>query len=398
MTNVRNVSKGSFSILFLIIALAMFAVSCSEEPTLLNSPDPSSFIRRDVIIRDTTIQAYSDSSYKKVLPTGGFQNIVGRFGNYTAITALRFIPEGLPIRDTIHVLSATLRLRAISWFGDSTAPLSFSIYKISKSWTPSGLTWDSVQAAGFYEPSPVRGTYSGHVTADSQYIYISLDTAMVRGWLATGRRDSNYGILLVPTAGGQLARGLAPLGGLDSAQHYPRLEVIARGSVGGEQDTTRDSLGYSTFVANIDNLNANPALVYAQAGVAYRSILRFDVSAIPRGAIIASAELLLDRDAATSRLYRFTRDTVVALHALRTTTDSVFESQPAYAWRKAGTSLTFSADVRHAVQRWLRDPNYGLLLRALSEFNNLDLYTFHGRQAANPVLRPRINIKYVTQP
>ena len=397
MTNVRNTWTRMLKPLSFSFVVAITTVSCSDEPTLLNTPDPSSFIRGDVVIDSTSVVAVNGSSFKKVLPMGGSQDIVGRWGNYSALTAIRFFQASFPTRDTIQVISATLRLRAISWFGDSTAPLRFSAYRISKTWTPSGVTWDSVQAAGFYEAAPLRGTYDNAISADSEYIYINLDTAMVRGWFASGTRDSNFGVLLVPNLSAQVGRGFTPFNAADSARFYPQLEVIARGVAGGAQDTTRDSTGYSTFVGNIDNLNSNPALLYAQAGVVYRSILQFDVSAIPRGAIIASAELLLDRDPATSRLYKFTRDTIVGLHVLLSQGDSTFEAQGAYGSRKSGTPYTFSFDVRHAVQRWIRDPNYGLILRALSEFNNLDLYTFHGQLAADPALRPRINIKYVIE-
>lgn len=397
MTHLRSLRKSVFPSIYCGLIISVAVSSCSDDPTLLNSPDPSSFIQTGIVIRDTTVEAISDSSYKKVLPTSARQIIVGRFGDYVALTAVQFLQGSLPIRDTIQVLSATLRLRAVSWFGDSTASPGFTLHRIRRGWTPAFLDWDSVHTAAFYEETPVRGTYSGPIMRDSEYVYIQLDTAMVREWFATSTYAANYGILLVPNAGTTVARGFTPFSILDSAQHYPRLEVISRGVIGGVQDTIRDSVGFSTFVANINNLNSNPALLYAQAGVVYRSILKFDVSGIPRGATIASAELTLERDPATSRLNKFTRDTVAAIHVLRDNDLSIFEAQGSYGRRKAETATTFSFDARHAVQLWLRQTNYGLVLRAYDEFNSLDLYTFHGQQAANPTLKPKIKIKYVLE-
>lgn len=397
MTDSRKPSNSFFPSIYICLVMIVAVSSCSDDPTVLNSPDPSSFIRTGIVIRDTTVTAVSDSSFKKVVPTIARQTIVGRFGNYVALTALQFLQGSLPIRDTVQVLSATLRLRAVSWFGDSTAPLGFTVHKISRGWTSFSLDWDSVHTAGFYEETPVRGSYSGPIMSDSEYVYIQLDTAMVRGWFATSTYTTNYGILLVPNAGTTVARGFTPFSILDSAQSYPRLEIISRGVIGGVRDTVRDSVGFSTFVADINNLNSNPALLYAQAGVVYRSILRFDLSGIPRGATIASAELALERDPATTKLYKFTRDPVVAVHVLRSTDNSIFEVQGSLGRQNENTVNTFTFDVRHAVQWWIKEPNYGFVLRGFDEFNSLDLYTFHGHLAADPTLKPKIKIKYVLE-
>jgi hypothetical protein len=396
MNDGRNIWKTCFSSLCSIFLATVILSSCSEDPTLLNSPDPSSFIHTDVIIRDTTLQAVADSTFKKVLPMNSRQLIVGRFGNYVAMSVMEFI--GLPVRDTVQILSARLRLRSVSWFGNSTGSVGFTIHRISKGWSPATLDWDTVSAAGFYEETPLRGTYSGTILSDSEYIFIDLDTAMVRQWLVsdTSSVSKKYGIALVPNAGINLARGFANFASSDSGKYFPRLEIIARGPNASAPDTTRDSLGFGTFAGNIDNLNSNPAFIYAQAGVVYRSTLKFDLSAIPRGATVASAELLLERDPQTSQLNKFTLDSVVSVHVLVSDT-LTSEISSSNGRRKAGTSYTFSFDVRHAAQSWIRGPNYGLLLRVYDEFNNLDLYTFNGRRAADQTKRPRINIKYVVQ-
>lgn len=396
MNNQKGRGK-TFLIYAACLTLTVIALSsCSEEPTLLNSPDPSSFVHADVIIRDTTLQPVADSTFKKALPMNSRQLIVGRFGNYAPVSVLQFV--GLPVRDTIQVLSARMRLRAVSWFGTPGASVGFTIHRINKGWSPLTLTWDTVTAAGFYEETPVRGSYSGTVSADTEYVWIDLDTAMVRQWISSDTSSSvkRYGMILVPNAGGNLARGFANFSSSDSGQYYPRLDVIARGVNAGVPDTTRDSVGFGTFVGNIDNLNSNPALLYVQAGVVYRSTMKFDVSGIPRGATVTSAELLLERDPGTSQLNKFTRDSVVSMHLLVSDT-LTSEGIATYGRRKAGTSYTFSFDARHVVQSWIRGPNHGLLLRVYDEFNNLDLYTFNGRRATDETKRPRLSIKYVIQ-
>ena len=125
-------------------------------------------------------------------------------------------------------------------------------------------------------------------------------------------------------------------------------------------------------------------------------MLHFDVSFIPKGSIINSAELQLTRDPATSRLGRFSADSSVAANFLISATDfTLYDGTTATGLRKAGTPYTYSFDTRHAVQSWVREANYGILIQTgvANQYSSLDLVTFFNEQA-DAAHSPRIRIIY----
>ncbi|HSQ74321.1 MAG TPA: DNRLRE domain-containing protein, partial [Bacteroidota bacterium] len=140
-------------------------------------------------------------------------------------------------------------------------------------------------------------------------------------------------------------------------------------------------------------------LLYLQAGIVYRSVVKFDIGFIPKGSTIHLAELLMERDPLTSKLNRFSGDAAFSAHAMVVdSATGAFESSAATGTLKSGTDQTYTADVHTTVQSWVRGPNYGLMLRVTGEqeFMSFDLLTFYGPTAADAALRPRIRILYST--
>lgn len=366
---------------------------CADELTEQNALTPP-FIASDLLVKDTTVYATGSSTFRVYVPMNGPVNLVGRSSNYVAQAAMQFFPSLFPDRDTIDVLSADLTLRCVSWFGDSTGTFAFTVHKITREWSPSTMNWDSV-GPGFYE-STTRGEYSGTISADTQSVVVSLDTAMVREWLRPNTITS-HGILFVPTTASTVVRGLHAFD-FDSTHFYPTLKVVARGP-SGAVDTSSYNFGIDTFVGNIDNLNSNQELLYLQSGVVYRSIIRFDLAGIPRGAIINTADLLLDRDLFSSRLTRFSGDSSAVAHMLFSADSSVFQARTAAGRLISDTLSTYSFDIRNTAQVWLKESNYGLILRmpSLSEFSSFNLLTFFNERATDPAVRPRIRIVYTVQ-
>lgn len=379
---------------WLPLILAVFVLSCSEDPTEENALlAPLPFV--DVAVRETTITATGGSSFRQTLAMNSTVNLVGRSGNYTAIMAAAFYSNYFPIRDTVNVVEARLYLRAASFFGDSSGQFGFTVHRISRTWSSATATWDSVQT-GFYDAATIRGTYTGGVGADTQKIVVQLDTAMVREWLSSTGTDTKYGFVLVPTAGSTVVRGFHSFES-DSASYIPTLEIIARNAAGTVRDTTSFGLGIDTFFGNNDNVNQRTDLLYLQAGIVYRSLVKFDVSFIPKGSTVHLAELLLDRDPSASRLNRFSGDEALNAHLmLADSATGSFATSASTGVLKTGSTTTTAADCRSAVQSWVRGPNYGMLLRIAGEqeFRSFDLLAFHNTTAADAARRPRIRILY----
>ncbi len=374
-------------LLALSIALTLLP-GCSDE---LNEQTAlgTSFALTDVTIYDTTLASTGSSTFRQFLPMNGRVNLLGKYAGYEARMLLLFYSSTFPSTDTLEALSARLTLRAETWFGDSTGTVAFSAHKVTSLWNPNTARWDSLPS---YETT-VRGQYSGFVTADTQSISFALDTALVREWLR-GAVLTQHGLILIPAANASTVRGFNPFD-WDSTSHYPTLEVFTRSYGAGILDTLTLRLGMDTFVGNNDGPVSNPALIFAQSGVVYRSRMHFDVSFIPPGATVISASMILKQDPATTRLNKFKGDSLAVAHLSVSASDStIFEAAGALA--SSGGSGTYSFNIRHIVQSWAVGRNYGLILRNsnLSEFSSFDLSTFHNHHASDSTLRPKLLLKY----
>lgn len=376
------------------IFIALFGLSCSEEPTDLNSPT-SPIELPGLTVRDTTIEASHDSTFKTYAAMGAnnITNLVGSTQGYTAISVLRFFPTP---RDTVNVVSAALRLRLAYRFGDAAGPFSFDVYRVTRSWNQATATWDSI-STNFYDASSKHGSFSQALASDSGYITVDLDTAMVRQWVSsTAAEDQRYGIALVPTPSSSVRGFVQFLAAGDSTAYLPTLEVVATNASGTTRDTTNYTTGIGTFAADV-SLPADPGILNVQAGIVYRSKLTFDVSFIPRGTIINSAILSLDVAPGSTRLNSFTKDTVVQAQMDLSDNPSDLETGAIASLKPTASAFTTAAgDISHAVQSWVRGPNYGLVLRNNSpaETARLDLYGFYGVRASSAGVRPRLKITY----
>jgi hypothetical protein len=376
-----------------ILAGFLLLASCSDDLTEATALR-AAFVRKDVIIRDTTLTPTSTSTFRTRLGMNGRLNQLGHSGGYQAYTLLQFLSAYFQQRDTVSVVSARLTLRLEGWFGDSTGTLAFTVHKISQDWRAPTVRWDSLPAFD----ATVRGTYSGVVTADTQQITIDLDTAMVREWLNKST-ITQHGIILVPTPACNTIRGVH-IFEFDSLKYYPTLEIIARNAAGTVQDTAKYDAGVDTFVGNVDDPVPSTERLFAQSGVVYRGRLRFDVSFIPRGSIINTAELTLVRDPATSRLNRFTPDSLLLMGTLVSATDSSRVDGTIAGGKISGASAdTVKFDVRRPVQLWLVGNNNGLLLRtsALNELSSFSLFSFYNEQALQSAARPKMRIRYAVE-
>lgn len=403
MTIVRDYSGFGRTIVALALCLTgcLFAAGCSKDPgeaeSLVGSLPVDSFD-----VRDTTIIADSSWSARRYIPMNSPVVLLGRtVDGYQASTIVQFF--NIPSRDTILVESATLTLTSVTWYGDSSGTLGFTVHRNERGWNPETVTWDSVQT-GFFEAGVQRGSYAGGAGPDTQAIVVDLDTSMVRQWFRRLASDAvpNYGVSLVPTPVSTLVRGFGAVT-IDSAAYWPTLRVIAVNVAGTKRDTSTFSSAIDSFVGNIENLVQDPGLLYLQAGVAYRSQVRFPMAGIPRGAIINAAEMEIAFSDAGSSLNRFVKERIVSAQLLVGGTDitssAESEASGAYGRPTSDNPALYSFNVRHLAQSWVRGPNNGALLRTVngSETRSIDRYVFHNERSGDPALRPRLRVTYSVQ-
>lgn len=383
--------RKDFNYAFFSALMFLLWMGCNEEPTsvgigLLSSKD---FVQVDT----ATVTTVSGTTFRKRINTGSSGSImVGKFEGYEARALLRF--TGIP--DTLRsatVVSANLILKANYRFGDPQGNLSFSVNKMVQGWSEYGVTWDSISTASYVQTT--TPPFSGAI-ADTDSVAISLDPSLMKDWFqAVADSQAVYGIILVPTDASNKIVGFNSFQSTDASK-VPQLVVAF--STATVRDTLVLATGQDVHIANIDNLNSDPNLLYVQAGVAYRSIVKLDVSSIPSHVGIHQATLELTLDPSTSILNstsRFNSQSVDSLLAFfLVTSDSVNNLSYILGHRLDPDSAVYSFAITPDVQQWINGkPNYGVQIEALAETPKLDLFTFY-LGSANPSLRPRLRIVY----
>ncbi len=375
-------------ILLSVVFLSLLRVGCRDEPTSVGLGLLSS---QDLVRVDTsTIAAASGTTFRKRVNTGSSGNIlVGKFSGYEASSLLSFstIPDSLK---SATVLSANLVLKPAYRLGPTENILSFSVYRMITGWTETGVTWDSAGTTS-YDPT-IRGEFARAI-ADSDSVSVALDPNLVSGWFQAAGAEPIYGIILVPT---NESNTIVGFNSFQSSQTLKTPYLSVRYSKGGVESTISFSAGQDAFVANIDNLASDPSLIYVQAGVAYRSIVRFDFPTIPQhvGIHQATLELTLKRPPSPPLNSHLVDSLLTRFNVSEDSTDS---SIPLIGHRLDPNSDVYSFTITPYVQRWINGrANYGLELNAWTETSSLDLFTFYSA-SANVSLRPRLKIIYSRQ-
>jgi hypothetical protein len=345
----------------------------------------------DFIKIDTSTVYALQSSSQLIIPgsASSARLLVGKLNTTECWGVIQF--PYLP--DTIRSLSfvsATLQLRTLYHFGDSSALFSLDIHKITKEWSSDSLTIDSLKAAGFYD---TKASGSGRFVplGDTVTISISLDSAMIRTWgTVSDSIVSNFGILLRPTNSG-VVKGFGTVAQGETALR-PKLTLVFRDAFGA-LDTLALTAAANRFVVTGPPTQwaADSTRIYVQNGFAYRGTTDFDVSNLPAHTAIHKATLELTLDASQSLSNYFTAD---SLNALFVSDDGVTlpyiegTSQAV----QVGSAKVYRFEVGQFVQRWLRGAkSRRIVIAGYDESGSLDRFVFYGA-GSNRSLRPKLTI------
>lgn len=377
------------------------AAGCSEDPSsvgvgLLPPSDLPVFIV-DTLIAGTVstskaipITQRQDPDFFAWNPehlfVGGVQTLVsGSFVRFEKV------PDSLL---GVVVTAADLILTPTVAFGDTTLDPVFTYHRALNRWFSDSLSVDSLtqQPGTYFDPAPLPAG-SGTGTVDTGgVVSFPLDTAQVRQWFITNvdSGTTNLGIYLRGTANGVI-QGYGAFANLSEGLR-PRLRVAyVKNGVPG---TAMLTSGSSRYLADLPqaNLILDPNSMYVQAGVSYRGMVTFDISALPRPVSVSESILELTLDSAASdrsggpdslvAFYIETGDRTEKLSAVIGARKTV-NSRPVYAFA-----------IPLYVQQWMRTNTQArVVIGAYRENSSFQRFTVHGHAAAAD-LRPRLIMTY----
>ncbi len=372
--------------ILLLVSLAL--AGCSNDPndTGKNLLSPADTLKFGTL--QTTSTSGTSFLYRI---TGTSNDLIGTYQDLQARTLLQFSGI-LSIPSNARIDSAVLTIYAPYRFKDSSGTIGFFVHRMLRSWTAGSFSWDTSLIPGTYAV-PADTSFLGVINAGDTAVSARIDN-VVRSWISAGI-DAPDGIILIPDSiSTNIVIGSGSIITIDTR---PLLTVVYHDSLDSVQTFSARTL-QREYIANRSVVQPPPA-AFLQAGVGYRSLLRFDSLPLPPRASITQALLEIPVDNSSTLLNASSRDTIIAYLARKNTApyDSLALSTVCSPSFESGVKI-YSADIKSIVQVWVtREPNYGIVLQALGETYRLDRFTLY--PSSSPVnLRPRLKITYTILP
>jgi hypothetical protein len=370
-------------LIFLLIIALIVASGCSDDPSELGaglvSPTDT------VSVRHYLTAATSDTTF--LYRIGGTSNtLVGIYESIETRALLQF-PSLSSIPDTAILDSAVLKIPINYTFKDSSGHITADIHSLLRAWTSGTFTWDSVFVSGFYSGT-TDAILDHSLNPGDTALFISMES-LIKNWMEDGT-DSSRGIIIIP----KNSMTTAIAGGVNVG---PVLKISYRENSGDTTHTLYYNPTMQTTVAN-GNLSTSELYTYIQAGVGFRSLIRFDSLSLPRSVSITEAILELTLDKSASLFNGKSRDTITA-HLLRANTfpyDTIALSTICSPNESNGKKI-YQGNIKAIVQQWvIGTPNYGIVLRPLGEYTTYDLFGIYG--STSDSLKPKLKITYTVLP
>ncbi len=382
----------------LIIAGIMTLVfySCKDNPTLVGA----NLLKNDYI-NVKQLDSYSDSLhqtssyYKKVIPLGASGTLlVGNAANVQASTLILYaisLPDSIITdlnNNAVNIVSSTIHLTPTYTFGDSTASFDFSVHKVNSSWTSLGFDADSLPGL-VYDQTDLS---LNHQFSDT-LVTVDVSNSTVTTWLkevADSTYSSDHGIYLMPNSNAKKVVGFRAY----TAGTTPGTSLhIVLQKPGAYSDTL---IFYPLQDVSIVTGNLPTAVkgdMFIQSSVTINSKIWFDVSSIPKNALINNAELTLTRDSVSTITGNSYTNTLLVYLLADSTNESLSDSTQILTL--TGSGNIFQGNITPFIQSWVdKGNNQGLLIKAASQISGLELFAIKNSSAANLSVRPRLQITY----
>ncbi len=378
----------------LLLSLLTFN-GCSDEfssvgSQLLNKEN-STVKALDSVIDSLNV---SRTNFKEIKALGTSTTfLIGRYNDLTSYTLLKFDCYNSDLvsalkNDSITVVSATMKLTPQYQYGDTLSSFGFQAHLVNEFWDPYQFTADSLDRISYNKTDLIIEKN----VADTPYTF-KLDQQTVLGWMKYDAVDSgnvaNHGIMLEPS------RGINKVVGFYGVSYYndapPVMEVIYV-KTGSAPDTITFDAIYDVHAVTSPEAETSSPYLILQSGVTYSSRLFFDISSIPKSAVINSAELLLTIDTTQSK---FSADVYKELRAY-----AVTDSSKNYYTSSGAVTLTPSGNVysgkftSYAAVWHAKGSNLGIVITPALQNVGLEKFVFYGFDAADVNKRPRLKIIY----
>ena len=382
-------------VFFLLAFGVLLFVSCNDSPTDLGS---GLLTQDNVQISkfDSSVDSMNQTSKSfKHVYTLASSNIImlGKAENVTSQILMKFvfgfadsIKEAI-LHDSLIIHESWIEMYKAYSFGNSTANLDYEVYKLNNFWT-SSFSVDSIASLSYEE---VDLSSAHNIEGDTLYT-LKVDNSLVLPWLqhySDTLLASNNGIILNPKSGSQKIIGFTAYNfdGVDD----PRLKIIVE-KPGAYTDTLTGYIASDISLVQGDLPSVSSENISVQSSLSGQVNLYFDLSVIPENTVINSAALTLTVDSAETKTGS---DYTNSLRVYLFNDSAAYEVNSNYVdvLSRSGDKFTGSVtDIVRAIHFGL--DNQGLLIKASSDLNGVEIFALKGSNASDITKRPKLEIVY----
>ena len=388
-------SRLSIILSIFIISISFFA--CEDEPSDIGIElIASELISVRTFDSQTDTIDQNSNFHKNVILLGASSKIlIGKHQDIEASSLLKFI-FGLAdtlkddiIAGDVDVNEAWIELTNSYVYVDSNEVMDFTVHKVNNTWDPFTFTIDSLPKL-LYEMNDIS---SNKEITDTNYVF-NIDPAVVLSWMknaADTSLEKNYGIYLKPVDNSGKVVGFQAF--TSTSSQAAKLTLIIE-KTGSYVDTINGFIFSDVSVVDGD-LPLLPAEdIAVQSSISVNSIIVFDLSVIPEGIVINSAELTIQRDSINTLTGSSFDNSLKAFFVEDSTAKEVDEGG---SFTLSLKDNSYSGDITSYVRIWINEMrNHGVMLRSGDDIEGLELFALKG-STANFAERPSLKIVYTVK-
>ena len=397
MLNRKLKQIGVLSLTGIVLVLAALSQSCSEktptnafddlaDSTLVGTLKTLNLAKPDTAFSGSIIVSSSSSPFL----------FLGSEDGKNVSVALRFfnLPESLVVTEAKLVWVADT-----IYTGTPTGTVSATVHEIKQDWELAKLRFEDTQN-DFFEPAPA-GNFDVPVQSVRDTFFVDIDPNLVNKWI--GLQDSlRNGILIRPQGAFFVQRFLS----LNATTNQPKLQLF-------HEDTTRTSPieTIASGDASIIEVVTPPASgsYYVGNGVEYKTLLKYDLSEIPKEATINRAQLVVNINSTHSYLSADDPFVIGVEAVLSELTDLdagvdslILNSKIRLITNSVAvlpSTSTLTINLNDLVQSWTsgQQANYGMLLETRSTGRDLYRMAIYSGEL-EPERAPKLEIQYSVPP
>ncbi len=386
-----------------VVTLTVLFISCNQDPTsvgsnLISEQDKFTFQQ----LNSDESNLFQKTSYFEEKPKlGGSEyillgktpysesSIMFRYQIYVPDTTLTRISN-----NEVIIKEAWMEMIPRYTIGDKASAFDFTVHQVRSAWTAPGFDRDSSKSEFLkYDADNVK---FGLVVTDTT-VKFHLKTDVIREWFIYKKNSSapkNNGIILKP---GNTSKMLGFLAVQLNATYYETYLHVILERPNYYKDTLVVAPDEDVHVVTRTSGFSAPVTsnFYLEGGYSLRGSLFFDLSSLPKTAIINKATLELTVDESKELDGNPKSDSIYVQlwgdsTAHKLSGDSLSVS---FISRK---NNVFSGDISWAIQKWLTGHvNEGLSLTLYDEYSSAARIAFYGSNNSNKTLRPKLKITYL---